>query len=795
MILSVAVTARADVLVAEGAGMTYLANSSDPGLAMSWVAEGFDDGSWSAGVYGIGYENASGAENLITTQVPFGTRSIYTRAEFTIDDVTTVQNLFIGADYDDGYVAWINGVEVYRSPQMPAGALIWNTLPASHESSNGASPDYGFLEDVSSVGIPELNTGVNVLAVAVWNRGSTSSDLVLVPQLAVNVPLTLIRGPYLQLGTANSVVVRWRTSAATDSRVRFGPAPGALVETVDDATLTSQHEIEIAGLSPDTEYFYAVGSTATTLAGGDAEHFFRTAPLSGARRPLRIWAIGDSGTADDNARAVRDAYLGVADLHTDLWLMLGDNAYDDGTQTEYQAAVFEMYPEMLRTSVVWPTLGNHDGHSADSVSETGPYYDMFTLPDTAQAGGLSSGTEAYYAFDFGNVHFVCLNSYDIDRATSGAMLQWLALDLANTVQDWIVAYWHHPPYSKGSHNSDTEVELVEMRENALPILEDWGVDLVLSGHSHSYERSFLLDGHYDVSGTLAPTMKLDGGNGRIDGDGAYQKATAGPAAHEGAVYVVAGSSGKLSGGTLDHPAMYLSLNQLGSLVLDVDGDRLQLRFIDDQAVLRDYFTLVKNTATLPQADFVTSPQVGPAPLSVEFTNLSTTNAAAWSWDLNGDDVADTTEQHPGFVYSAPGSYTVGLTATNATGADLETKVGYICVSEGAVGQVSGVRMEPGKSTLSWNATAFAARYDLLKGDLLQLRSGGGDFAASVTSCVEDNGTDESGEDTDAPAQNQGFYYLVRAASSCDEPGSYDSSGTQQQSPRDPSIAASTQSCP
>jgi hypothetical protein len=132
------------------------------------------------------------------------------------------------------------------------------------------------------------------------------------------------------------------------------------------------------------------------------------------------------------------------------------------------------------------------------------------------------------------------------------MWSWLQLDLADTTQEWIIAYWHHPPYSKGSHDSDdpngADFDLVQMREQALPILENLGVDLVLAGHSHSYERSVLLDGHYGNSSTLDASMVLDGGDGSWFGDGPYRKASPGPASHEGAVYVVAGSAGQLGGG-------------------------------------------------------------------------------------------------------------------------------------------------------------------------------------------------------------------------------------------------------
>jgi hypothetical protein len=109
------------------------------------------------------------------------------------------------------------------------------------------------------------------------------------------------------------------------------------------------------------------------------------------------------------------------------------------------------------------------------------------------------------------------------------------------------------------------------------------VDLVLSGYSYSYERSFLLDGHYGTSDTLVSSMVLDGGSGRPTGDGAYQKATLGSAPHGGVVYAVAGSSGQTGGGSLDHPAMSVSLRVLGSLVLDLQGNRLDATFLDSTA--------------------------------------------------------------------------------------------------------------------------------------------------------------------------------------------------------------------
>jgi acid phosphatase type 7 len=430
---------------------------------------------------------------------------------------------------------------------------------------------------------------------------------------AVRTAAIVTRGPYLQTGTPTSVIVRWRTDTATDSRVRYGTNPADLSSIRDNSLVTTEHEVAVTGLLPDTQYYYSIGTTTGILAGG-SDFTFITAPIAGSTQPIRIWVIGDSGTADARPAAVRDAYASfTGPRYTDVWLMLGDNAYSNGTDAEYQAAVFNMYPTFLKQTVLWPTIGNHDTAGSTNPPAGLPYYQMFTLPRAAEAGGFASGTEDYYSFDYGNVHFVCLDSMTSDRSPSGAMMTWLQSDLASTTLNWIVAYWHHPPYSKGSHNSDTETELVQMRQNANPILESYGVDLVLTGHSHSYERSFLLDGHYGTSGTLTGGMIKDAGSGREDQpDGAYLKPSGGTAGHEGAVYAVAGSSGQTSGGSLNHPAMFISLNQLGSMVLDVNGNRLDAKFLRETGAVEDHFTIIKGpgTANTPPSVSITNPADG-----------------------------------------------------------------------------------------------------------------------------------------------------------------------------------------
>ncbi len=437
---------------------------------------------------------------------------------------------------------------------------------------------------------------------------SLLSLLVLAPLGLVSLSAqNVVRGPYLQQGTPESVVVRWRTDVPTDSNVRYGADPTKLDKEAKTKWKTTEHVMILEGLAPSTKYHYAVGNAEKTLGDADGAGHFVTSPKHGTRQPIRTWVIGDAGTASTSGNVglqaqVRDAYYKfTGQRHTDVFLQLGDNAYSSGTDAQYQVAVFDMYRDMMKKSVTWPTLGNHDAGSAASITQSGAYYDMFTLPTLAQAGGLMSGTEAYYSFDYGNIHYICLDSEGTDRSIDGAMLTWLKNDLAATKQDWIIVYFHHPPYTKGSHDSNMEKKLVEMRTNALPIMEAGGVDLCLTGHSHSYERSFLIDGHYGTQDTFSAKMQKDAGDGKPDGKGAYRKTTLGRGIHEGAVYVVAGSSGKVSGknekngarGFLDHPAMYISLAKLGSMVLDVNGSRLDAIFLSEQGEKLDYFSMVK----------------------------------------------------------------------------------------------------------------------------------------------------------------------------------------------------------
>ena len=191
-----------------------------------------------------------------------------------------------------------------------------------------------------------------------------------------------------------------------------------------------------------------------------------------------------------------------------------------------------------------------------------------------------------------------------------------------------------------------------MRQNVLPILEAGGVDLVLSGHSHCYERSYLLNGQYGLSGTLTGEHVIDGGSGR---DASAYKKPEGLAGNQGAVYITAGNGGHVTrwvgGSTAEfnptpHPAMFYSALHLGSLVFDVSGNRLEAKMIRETGAVDDYFTIVKD---------ITAPVATTSPADVITSAGATLNGAVSS---NGGATAVT------FQYSTDATFASAVTTTS-----------------------------------------------------------------------------------------------------------------------------------
>jgi len=578
----------------------YTTNTVD---GSNWTSSGYDDASWSAPASGLFYIESAALPVAKNTPLPPGPDGrpkscYYFRTAFTVTNTSQVVALFFRHLLDDGAVFYLNGAEIQRV-RLNAGLVTSATLA----DDTPADGDATAIESFAVVGGLRaiLLEGVNVLAARVHQNSTDSSDVVFGTEVStVRDPdpvISLTRGPYLLVATPSSIVIRWRTNLEENSRVQYGTSPANLSMTLSDSRVATEHEMTITALTPDTLYYYSVGSDSRVLAGGDTTCSFRTYPPQGQPTPLRLWVTGDAGTANANEQSVVNAFESANGTNTiHAWVQLGDNAYDEGTDAQYQAALFDMCSARLRTTPIWSTLANHDTYSTD-WNGLYPYLNIYTMPLLGEAGGVASHTQLYYSFDIGMAHFISLDAKVSSRAANGDMANWLRADLAATTSRWTIAFWHHPPYTKGSHDSDTEIELIEMRQNILPIIEAGGGDLVLSGHSHCYERSYLMNGHYGLSSSLTNAMILDAGDGRVvNGTGGYVKpetASGTPVPNQGTVYVVAGSSGKISGGSLNHPAMVTSLNKLGSMVFDITSDRLSAVFLRETGETNDWFAIHK----------------------------------------------------------------------------------------------------------------------------------------------------------------------------------------------------------
>lgn len=437
---------------------------------------------------------------------------------------------------------------------------------------------------------------------------------------------TVKRGPYLQLATETSIRIVWRTQEPITPVVRYGASPDHLDRACTGENIivrraaghprsrhakplfkapegTRQFEAHVTGLKPDTRYYYAVFDGNRRLTPPGSGHYFRTHPTRGTRRDAYIWVVGDSGTGNVFQKQVHQALMDYNKKHNltlDMYLHVGDMAYGSGLDDEFQKKFFEIYQPTLRNTVCWPAMGNHEGYTSSGKTGTGPYYDAYITPTKGEAGGVPSGNESYYSFDYGRAHFVVLNSHDLDRRPTAAMAQWLREDLARTSPektDWLIAYWHHPPYTKGTHDSDREHQLIEMRQHIMPILESNGVDLVLTGHSHIYERSMLMDGAYETP-TVAENKILDDGDGNENGDGAYQKSP-GLKPNQGTVQVVSGHGGTGLGRVGFSPVMRRSIIQHGCTLVRVKGDELIVTMLNKHGSIEDSFQIHKKKPVRP----------------------------------------------------------------------------------------------------------------------------------------------------------------------------------------------------
>lgn len=591
----------------------YLDDGSDQGG--EWISATFNDASWNNGVSKLGYGQGGEATivNAGCTPVSSCTSkyiTTYFRKTFSVTGLKNYMNFTMNVIRDDGVVIYINGNRI-ASDNISATGMNYTTLATSDISGAAETSPVSF-----TIPACAFSEGTNTIAAEIHQNATNSTDISFNLELTGN-PLSgvpnLARGPYLQVGSDTAITLRWRTDIACSGRVSVGPSNGVYtIATVDEACATTEHIVRLTGLTADSKYYYQVSTTDGTTLEGTAANFFTTLPPANTTRKIRITAFGDCGRNSaiyqDQNLANYQNWLATNGIDApDAWLLLGDNAYNSGTDAEYTTNFFNIYGgNILKNHKMYPSPGNHDyaNSTPNKYVRTLPYYANFSMPQNGECGGVASNKQNYYSFDIGNIHFLSLDSYGIESdntsiETNGisALKTWLDADLAANTKKWIVAYWHHPPYTKASHNSDVEPDLINIRQNFINFLETRGVDLIICGHSHAYERGYLMKNFTGTWSSFDPAVHAISTSSASYTDNSTCPYTyKSSATSHGTVYVVAGSAGA-SGGTnpgFGTNAMPFAVNDAGIFYFEVQDNRLDAKMLRRNGTIFDQFTIIKD---------------------------------------------------------------------------------------------------------------------------------------------------------------------------------------------------------
>jgi predicted phosphodiesterase len=305
--------------------------------------------------------------------------------------------------------------------------------------------------------------------------------LLAVPGLAqpVNEEAFLV-APYLQFSTQTGMYVLWETRDLASTRVDFGEARAQVTRAVLDRSASlpgnrQMHEVLLAELKPETNYFWRTTSVTTT---GDtlrsALYTFKTAVRDSSAYMFAL--IGDT---QRNSRTPW-AWEKIADL---VWedrpnfVVLAGDLVDQGLdKNDWLENFFPKGRPLLSRVPVYPVLGNHE-------QDASYYYQYVVAPPP----------EYYYTFTYGNAQFFMIDT-NRDVSEGSEQYDWLEWALAKSTATWKIAVHHHPPYSSDSDDhGDTYQSLSTLgtdARNLVPLYERYGLDFCLFGHTHLYERSW-----------------------------------------------------------------------------------------------------------------------------------------------------------------------------------------------------------------------------------------------------------------------------------------------------------------
>jgi len=427
-----------------------------------WRNSDFDDSGWKVGSAPLGY-----GEDYIRTPLSFGDNprqkraAIYFRKHFQVDQLPAQGVLQMRIRYDDGFIAYLNGKPLAARNVKP-GAAFGDFATASHEG-NG-------LELVDDLATDLLRTGDNVLAVEVHQVGPTSSDLVFDLELRLGIGKGgFYIAPYIQNLTADGVTVLWETKQPGPSEVEYSRADAgdAYSQKAVDEKEVKIHRVRLAGLQPETRYVFRVREGEVVREGT-----FTTAPVRS--RPIRFAVLGDSrfwGTRWQESKLPEH----LRSQNPEFLISVGDVVPRGYRYTDWPPH-FERFAFPRTPFCIFLARGTHEGD-----------YNPQNPQDWCSRYMENPGEgEPFSSFDWGNCHFVLIAHNYITQS-----LDRLDRDLASTDKRWKIVAFHYPVYCTG-YPSPADKRKASGYPEMEAVLDKHGVTLVLTGHTHIYERSFPL---------------------------------------------------------------------------------------------------------------------------------------------------------------------------------------------------------------------------------------------------------------------------------------------------------------
>ncbi len=324
-----------------------------------------------------------------------------------------------------------------------------------------------------------IGLGIPLVAIAAY------ATLRIVGALAPS-DIILSRGPYLQNAQADRITVCWETDEPTTATVRVTGANGSVVFARRTPAAAERHEMVVGGLQPGQVYHYEVRSAGT--ANGSRQGTFTTPPGPGTPFEFAVW--GDSRKGRKTCQRIAELILASG---VPMCVHSGDFVGSGVNLFEWNWMFFEPCREMLQSVVLWPAIGNHElGRTEAGLDGRTVYTQAFALP----------GNERYYSFDYGDAHFLVLDS-NHDFYDDPEQYAFAEQDLAATSAGWRFVIWHHPVFNSGTRHDSH----VPMRTLYCPLLARHNVDMIITGHEHSYQFSQPIR-HYDEPEQRRPYWHL-----------------------------------------------------------------------------------------------------------------------------------------------------------------------------------------------------------------------------------------------------------------------------------------------